>query len=241
MSKVEVVQKQGLINDEGKVIVPLEYDSVEILTCGIYVAKVGTLNIKENKSVRNQHYHYKKLISVKDESKYHFYTDKGMITFNEPILDFMCTDDNEQKIIAIEVPEGWRLVEFDYEKNIFNKYYSIVNEILDICDEYIAVKTLNDGCKVYSLNNWEKVLDLIEADEITIIERVGFLVHEKETNKVGLYNLSGNMILDYEWDCIDFYMDYIRVKEYHTTLDAVKREGRYSYNGVEIQMKKYKC
>ena len=240
MSKVKVVQKQGVINEEGKVIVPLKYDYVTVLQCGIYAAVVGDVELKEEESIRKKHYHYKRLSPVKDKSKVHLYSDKGEIIFTEPILEYIVTDDDLEKIVAVKVLDAWRLVEFDYENNILKSYYSIADEILDVCDGYIAVKRLNEGCTVYSLKNWERILDLREADKITIIKKSGFVVYEKKTGKAGFYNLSGGMILDYEWDWMECHLDHIQVKEYHSMLDVVKRRARYSYDGVELQMVVYK-
>ena len=127
MSKVQVVQKQGLVNEEGKVIVPLKYDYVTVLQCGIYAAVVGGVEFEEEKPVRKKYYHYKRLSPVKDKGKVHLYSDKGEITFTEPILDYIVTDDDLQKIVAVKVLDGWRLVEFDCENNILKTYYSIAD------------------------------------------------------------------------------------------------------------------
>ena len=197
MSEVKVVKKQGLINEDGKVIVPLEYDSITVLGSGVYIAEVSTLNIEEEKPVRNQYYHHNKLIPIKDKSKYHLYTDKGRVVFNEPILDYICNYEDGEKIFGVKTPEGWKLVEFDIEKNIFKTHYSAVTGIIDVCDGYVAVKKIDDGCAIYSLKNWEKVLDIKEAFEISIIKEKGFVAYEKGTGKAGFYNLDGCMIFDY--------------------------------------------
>lgn len=121
MSEVKVVKRAGLIDEEGKIIVPFEYDSVTVLRCGIYVAKVSAIKTEDNKILRNQYYHHKKLIPTKDASKFHFYTDKGRVYFSQPILNFVSNSGDSEKIRAIEVPEGWKLVKFDFENNVFIK------------------------------------------------------------------------------------------------------------------------
>jgi len=239
MSKIEVVKREGIVNEEGKVIVPFEYEYVRVLNSGVYVAVKGERNFEESKPVCNKYYHHKKLIPIKDESRIHLYTDKGKIAFNQPILDYVCNNNGTDEIVALKIPEGWRLVELDYEKNILNAYYSTVDRIVDMCDGYIAVERVGNGCTVYSMDNWEKVFELTEAAEIIIISESGFLVTEKETRKYAFYNLSGCMILDYEWDCICCEDDYIVVIQYLGDTQLAKKKVIYSYDGEELEVNEY--
>jgi len=235
MGEVKVVQKQGLINEEGKVIVPIEYEEVGVLESGVYVAIKSDIAVEEEKPRKNQYYHHKKIIPVKDESKYHLYTNKGRIVYNEPILDLEL---NEERIFAVQTPKGWRMVEIDIEKNILCSYYDYVEEILGISDEYIAVRDKNKRGIVYSLDTWEKIIDEEDVFDIIIEER-GFTVYSDKFEKYAFYDFCGVMILDFDWNSMEFKEDYITVKEYDEKDNSLKRIGKYSYDGVELEMTVY--
>jgi hypothetical protein len=103
MGNLQVVKKAGVCNEKGEYIIPLEYDEIETLKTGIYIA-VNEYNGD--------------IPPFKDN--YHLYTEKGKLEYQyEGEITEVLYDQN-QEIIALEINDGinceWHLVEVDYEK-----------------------------------------------------------------------------------------------------------------------------
>jgi len=201
MKKFSVVKKQGLVDESGKVIIPIEYRRIDNLRDGVFIAKLSCTKIHDDF-----------LTETEKNEKYHIYTEKGKVDFDDNILDYMY--DKNRKLTAVQTEGGWQLVSIDYEKNSIEVFCSNATSVLAVSTTHIAVEEMCNGVKkiaVYSLTEKKKIVESEQADEIRL-EKRGFVLRRKSKNVKAFFDFSGNMLLDYKWDSIVCEENYIKVK-----------------------------
>ena len=71
MENFKVVKKQGLVDKEGSVVIPIEYKRLRQLQSGVIIAKRHNVAVKEEKPTQAKYYHHHKVYPIEDRSNYH--------------------------------------------------------------------------------------------------------------------------------------------------------------------------
>lgn len=211
MEGLKVVQKQGIVDEEGEILVPIEYQEITELKSGVFVCK------KENSKLKRLW----KQKTVKDQIIHHLYTKKGRVNFSHPIIDYKC--DDKENIVAIKIEHGWKLVQIDLKRNIIKVTCSILDNINEISGDFINIKR-SDSSAIYSIEKARIILGPVK-EELKINDYGIVSTYEE---KQGFYNYDGELILECNWKSVSCYDNYILVIAAHRNI------GVFSYSGKEI-------
>jgi len=202
MEKLIIKDGQGAVNSKGEVIIPSQYDFIETLKSGVYVA-------------------------YSHNTGYHFYTDQGKLKLND-YVDYYHTD-NDGNLIAVKLKDNmWKFIkinsfhEIDYIENMPNSISMVGSQIGDT-----ILFTTSYGWKhAYSLKEKKVIFSSKYDFEIT---PKGYIVKNK-AGKLGFINLKKEVILDYKWDRIELYSNCIKVTIDADDIRK-HRNGIFSYTG----------
>ena len=202
MEKLIIKDGQGAVNSKGDVIIPQQYDFIETLKSGVYVA-------------------------YSHDRGYHFYTEQGRLKLND-YVDYYHTD-NDGNLIAVKLKDNmWKFIKI----NSFHEIEYIEDMPLDISiigsqnGDTIFFSTSHGWKYAYSLKKKKIIFDSKYDFEIT---PKGYIAKNK-AGKLGFINLEKEVILDYKWDRIELYSNCIRVTIGKGDLWK-ERHGIFSYTG----------
>lgn len=202
MGNLIIKDGQGAVNSKGEVIIPQQYDFIETLKSGVYVA-------------------------YSHDRGYHFYTEEGRLKLND-YVDYYRTD-NEGKLIAVKLKDNmWRFIKI----NFLHEIEYIEDMPLDISiigsqnGDTIFFSTSHGWKYAYSLKKKKIIFDSKYDFEIT---PKGYIAKNK-AGKLGFINLEKEVILDYKWDRIELYSNCIKVTADADDI-RMRRNGIFSYTG----------
>lgn len=234
--KVTYVTKIGLNDEEGNIIIPMEYDYISCVTPNLYVATKGAIKgllvgaggesfyaedirTYTDKSIENN-----KTI----DSELHFYSlSAGKLAFDKKIRACIhCKGTDTFLILDEKYRWSFAYVDFAENKIIENEKYNGFRFI---------VQNYNNRKFSFIIDNTFIVLSLNEENEISLItcleNQTAHLYHQgmvlENDSKQAFMNYDRELLIQYNNHRIVPFEDYIRV-------DKDEFEGVYSYEGKEI-------
>jgi len=241
---IQKLSKQGVVNAQGKQIIPVEYDEVLFIGESINAVKDGQVIIFNNKGEKQENEKYKSIIptynenysiTIDENSKYGVINKNGevLIKNNYQYIEyafskyFIVTNNGK---VGILNDEGKAEVDFKYDiiqrlgnTNTMQAIDSAINTT-DIYDENSKICVSMKNAVIYTENNYIKILS--ETDR-KYINNSGKELSNKEifTNNVLFANAQNG-----KWGFVD--KDDKEIVEYK--YDIVTEFNNYGYAGVKL-------
>lgn len=203
MSKLKTLNKIGATNESGSIIIPVEYDDINILK-GYYYLCDNTLTLSDTEIYAAVQYY-------KDLKLYTLYTEKGPLFFASSITAYYC--DYSGKLVALKTGDNfYHFVIVDTKSNSIKSllHSNEITKIYNVNHNHI-VYTKNSKLYIYSLEKQTNILGPLDCEK-AIIQPKGIFI--KSNGKKGLYDYTGKEILKCEWDELKLFSnDYIITKK----------------------------
>ena len=233
--------KYGLINLEGKEILPTEYDEIETLKGlenSILVYKDGRVGLVDSKSKKIIDTEYVDILAIEDDYKL------GYITVNEN-NQYGLVDCNNLKILdnkyeqiapisgngnyVVKENGKYKLIAKDGTTLIEDKF----DEVKEIKNDYIIIKLNN---KYGVLNTAGEEIVPARYDDIKFSFNDTYIV--KENNQYMLINKSGEPLLDKKYQTMNYIeeADIIEASEDGIYSDIITNDSTVKLTGIVLEI-----
>ena len=243
--KVQKNNKYGLINLEGKEILPCEYDEISAIIGNensIKVSKDGKVGVVDNNGKKVIDIKYKNIEKLSDDYKNGYIVENDNNLYgtvdcaNNRILESKYTEINpvyENGMYIVKGTKGYNVV--DKTGNIITK--KEYEDITDIKNSQIIVA---ENKKYGLINTSGEQIIPCNYDELKFINNENFIV--KQNNKYGIIDASNKNVLENKYNTINYIKnaDIIEVSEDGINSDILNNKLEKELTGIvsEINVEK---
>lgn len=209
--EIEIINKKGVRDSKGKIIVPIEYDFVEQVNDNLFVATKGSIN-----GLRYQHGSivcsveqggtygiiFDKKINKKIlDTEVDFYTREGKISSDRKIkAAFVCQNDG--MFLIIDENYKWSFAFVDYSKRVLatRTCTDVDNIKMDYRSNRFIVNLNGKEYVVISFNNDNTICEYTKCCDYEPVEVFDAGISIKKDDKYGFMAYNGEILLECKFD-----------------------------------------